>query len=639
MRHIACISILVLAALGLGAQESGASPDIGTVDVTAQAFSPLILAPAGSVTVITAADIARSGASTAAQALEEVPGVTVNSYGAGGASATVSIGASTSTQVLVIMDGVRLNDPQQGAPDLNQIPAASIAKIQVLQGGASAAYGADAVGGVIVITTKKSGEQRLNLGVTNTAYPTAAPLGGASSLVDGQKFTMDSGTKIGLADLAVAAQAERGSNAYDYTNAGSTALRSNAQFWNAGGSASLGLPFAGGRLAATFIGSHQETGVPGGLSYLSPQAQQNDTALRGSLGWSSDALAGGSFSLDVLGHGSYTRTDYSDPSSPPPDHFQIGSGGFDVRAADSISSFLNLGFGANLLYDAANSTAFESRPAGQPSRLSIGSYLEPTFLAGDKLKITPSVRFDWNDSYSAGLSEMLGVVYQASETIDIRLSGGRSYRAPTFEELYVYEPAWFFYGNPNLKPETAYSGELGADLKTQRLSCSASVHVRYVEDMIEYTSDPVTYIGTYVNLDRAFVSGASLSARYAIGPATLSAGYDFVYPLDLSGGSTIWNGPVLTNFSQHTVTASADFTFGLATAGLAARYASSHTDAVYTNQTLPGVFLLGLRSSFQVAQNTKLTFDVDNLLDQQYQVIYGYPMPGITLKLGMLVSL
>ena len=40
-----------------------------------------------------------------------------------------------------------------------------------------------------------------------------------------------------------------------------------------------------------------------------------------------------------------------------------------------------------------------------------------------------------------------------------------------------------------------------------------------------------------------------------------------------------------------------------------------------------------------IAQGTKLIFDIDNLLDQQYQVIYGYPMPGITLKLGMLVNL
>jgi len=648
MRRIACISILVLAVLGLGAQESGASPDIGTVDVTAQAFSPLILAPAGSVTVVTAADIARSGASTAAQALSSVPGVTVNSYGAGGASAQVSMGASHSNQVLVIMDGVRLNSSLNGAPDLNQIPAASIAKIEVLQGGASAAYGADAVGGVIVITTKKSGEQRLNLGVTNTAYPTALGLGGASSLVDGQKFTMDSGTKIGLADLAVSAQAERGSNAYDYSDAGTTSLRSNAQYWNAGGSASLGLPLAGGRLAATFMGSHQEAGTPGSLPWLSSHDQELDTALRGSLGWSSDALAGGLLSLDALGHGSFTRTDST--ISGATDYYQVASGGLDLRSEYALSSAVSLAGGANARFDAGDSPDFATRTAGQPTRLSLGAYAEPTVMVGDRLKLTPSLRYDWDSTYTAGLSEMLGAVYQANETLDLRLSGGRSFRAPTFEDLYdyYYDPAWSYtyQGNPDLKPETAYSGELGADFKNGRLSCSASVKARYIEDMITiYTTyfDPLPYAmsQTEINLDRVFIPGASLSASYAIGPATLSAGYEFVYPVDLSGGDSIWNAPVLTSYSQHTLTASADFTFGQTTAGLAARYVSSHTDAVSTTQTqtLPAVFLLGLRSSFQVAQGTKLTFDVDNLLDQQYQVIYGYPMPGITLKLGMLVNL
>ncbi|MDA8427606.1 MAG: TonB-dependent receptor [Treponema sp.] len=639
MRRIACVSILVLAALGLGAQESGSSPDIGTVDVTAQAFSPLILAPAGSVTVLSAADIARSGASTAAQALEAVPGVTVNSYGASGAQATISVGAAPSNQVLVIVDGIRLNDPLNGAPDLNQIPAASIAKIEVLQGGASAAYGADAVGGVIVITTKKSGKQRLNLGVTNTAYPTALGLGGASSLVDGQKFTMDSGTKIGLADLAVSAQAERGSNAYDYSNAGTSSLRSNAQFWNAGGSASLGLPAAGGRFQGSFAGNYQYNGAPGPLYSLSSVESQTYTNLHGSLGWSSDALAGGLLSLDVLGHGNYSGE--TDSLYSP---YQVSGTGLDIRAVDAVANFCSLGFGGSASYEAANESIFDSRPDGQPTRFSLGSYVEPTFLVGDRLKITPSLRYDWNTNYTAGLSEMLGAVYQANDILDLRLSGGRSFRSPTFADLYwplTYYPDYGYYyqGNPNLKPETSYSGELGADLKAGKLSCSASLKARYVEDMITYYTDPVTYNGTEINLDSVFISGASLSASYAIGPATLAAGYEFAYPVDLSGGSTIWNGPVLTDSSQHTVTASADFAFGRATAGLTGRFASSHTDSASTSQTLPNLFLLGLRSSFQVAQNTKLTFDVDNLLDQQYQVIYGYPMPGITLKLGMLVSL
>lgn len=641
MRRLACGAALVLAVLGLGAQETGHGPDIGTVDVTAQMYSPLTLAPAGSVTVVTAEEIAKSGASTAAEALRSVPSVAVNSYGAGGSTAQVSIAAAHANQVLVIMDGVRLNSSLNGAPDLNQIPAASIAKIEVLQGGASAAYGADAVGGVIVITTKKSGERRLSLGLTDSAYPTALALGGASSLVDGQKFTVDGGTSFGLAKVAVTAQAERADNAYDYSADGSTALRSNAQFWHASGSASLGLPLLGGQLAATLMGSHQEAGTPGALSMLSSEDNELDTALRGSLGWSSDALADGALSLDALGHGSFTRTEAT--SSGDTDFYQVASGGIDLRAAYALSPSLNLAAGANAQYDAGDSPDFDARAEGQPRRLSLGAYLEPALTVGDRLKVTPSLRYDWDTTYAAGLSEMLGIVYQASDLVDLRLSGGRLFRAPTFEDLYdyYYNAAWdyTYEGNPDLKPETSYSGELGADFKQGSLSCSIGVKASYVEDMITYYTDPVTYVGTEINLDRVFIPGADCSLRYAVGPATLAAGYEFVYPRDLSDGGTIWDAPALTSYARHTLTASADFAFGRSSAGLTARYTSSHTDSVSTAERLPDLLLLGLRSSFEVAQGTKLTFDVDNLLDAQYQVIYGYPMPGIALKLGMHIDL
>jgi len=128
MRQLVCAMVLVLVGMGLGAQESGASPDIGTVDITAQAYSPLVLVPAGKVTVLSADDIATTGASSAADALTMVPGVTVSSHGPGGGQATIAIGASSANQVLVIMDGVRLNDALQGAPDLSQVPASMRSK-------------------------------------------------------------------------------------------------------------------------------------------------------------------------------------------------------------------------------------------------------------------------------------------------------------------------------------------------------------------------------------------------------------------------------------------------------------------------------------------------------------------------------
>ena len=88
---------------------------------------------------------------------------------------------------------------------------------------------------------------------------------------------------------------------------------------------------------------------------------------------------------------------------------------------------------------------------------------------------------------------MLDVVWKASEAIDLRFSGGRSYRAPTFNELYwPYEDfggGYSYQGNPNLKPEVAWSGEVGLDFHPGAFSLSANASARYVSDLIEDSTD------------------------------------------------------------------------------------------------------------------------------------------------------
>jgi outer membrane cobalamin receptor len=632
---------LALAVLGLGAQVSGTAEtpvvDVGQVDMSAKANSPITLAPAGSITVITADDIEKSGATNVADALANTPGTWVNRSGPGGAAASASIAGSTSNQVLVIVDGVRQNDARQGAPDIAQIPTEDIEKIEVLRSGASAVYGADAMGGVIVITTKKSGARRLSISVEDSAYPTAASQNGPMSFIDGQSLGLDAGSKLGLADLAFSAQAERASNAYAYDSSGSSYIRGNAGFWSGAANLSVGLPIADGRLTVLAAGSYQDADVPGSLSWPLPQSEQKNTALSGSLGWSSDALAGGALVLDLQTHGGFSRLDYIDPDYPG--LYDMTNGGIDLRAKDLIAPSIDLGFGASLLYEAANSSTFDSNPSGQPTRTSLGAYVEPEFRIGDRFKITPALRYDWNDNYAAGLSAMLDAVWKASEAIDLRFSGGRSYRAPVFNELYWpfqdYGSYGTYQGNPNLKPEVAWSGEVGLDLHAGSFSLSANTSARYVSDLIVSSSD---FNSMPINIDTAFIPDATVEASYKIGPATLKAHYEFLYPLDLSNGQTIWDNAVLTSYSQHKAGGSADFLFGPAEAGVSASYWSNRTDS-YTGNTLSGALIVDLHAAYKLQKNLRFNLAVENLLNANYQVNYDYPMPGLKVKVGAKIDL
>jgi outer membrane cobalamin receptor len=115
-----------------------------------------------SVTVITADDIKKSGATTAGEAIQNTVGMRIRDNGPEGAEASVSIRGATSAQVLVLLDGRRLNSPRTGGYNLSDLPVPldSIERIEIVRGPSSALYGADAAGGVVNIITKKPKESK-----------------------------------------------------------------------------------------------------------------------------------------------------------------------------------------------------------------------------------------------------------------------------------------------------------------------------------------------------------------------------------------------------------------------------------------------------------------------------------------------
>ena len=111
-----------------------------------------------SVTVITAEDIKKSGATTAAAVIERTSGVEVNDYGARGSLNNISIRGANYQQVLVLLDGRRMNSASAGGFDMSNLPVLvdDIDRIEIVRGPSSALYGSDAVGGVVNIITKKT---------------------------------------------------------------------------------------------------------------------------------------------------------------------------------------------------------------------------------------------------------------------------------------------------------------------------------------------------------------------------------------------------------------------------------------------------------------------------------------------------
>ena len=126
-----------------------------TISVTARRNPYTTMEIPYSRDLVTRAQLEQSRPLNLAEALQIIPGTFIKDYGSLGSLKTISLRGSGAEQVIVMLDGLKLNDPQTGQIDLSTLRIDGIESIEILRGGNSALYGADAVGGVVNIISKK----------------------------------------------------------------------------------------------------------------------------------------------------------------------------------------------------------------------------------------------------------------------------------------------------------------------------------------------------------------------------------------------------------------------------------------------------------------------------------------------------
>src|SRR6266581_120521 len=154
-------------------------PIVVTAARSAQPLSELL----ADLTIIGPEEIARAGQSSVAELLARQPGVEISTSGGPASTTAVFLRGANSNHTLVLIDGVRIASSTAGTASFEAIPVEQIERIEILRGPASSLYGADAVGGVIQIFTKR-GEQdggvRLNASAGYGSYDTAKLAAGAA---------------------------------------------------------------------------------------------------------------------------------------------------------------------------------------------------------------------------------------------------------------------------------------------------------------------------------------------------------------------------------------------------------------------------------------------------------------------------
>lgn len=434
------------------------------------------------VEIIQSAQIQSLPVSSIDDLLRYIPGIEAQTRGAYGAQTDFSLRAANFNQMLVLIDGHKINDPLTGHFNSNiPISPAEIERIEVIYGAASTEYGPDAIGGIINIVTKTfasgqktktqiqgkvyTGEHRLiqnDVGfITNQKKWT---LGFGSMQNNSIGNLMESGLRN---DFNI--QTYSGSLAYQFSPKFSIAYRYGYDYRDFNAQWFYTTSIADSAHETVSRQRHQ-------LQFIS-ESEKHKTTISSSYFTTSDnykfnsrfrAINSTTFGLLRLTH--------------------------QLKTSEN----LNILFGIE-----ADQRTIESNNRGNHELIHSAVFLVTSWNATDKLRINPSVRGDYDERNKFYFLPQISTAYQLNNRINLRASVGKSLRTPDFTELYYNNfvatvPANSSVGNPNLSPETAWSYEIGTDLKlSSKLSFSSTLFYRNTSNQIDYfktNSDDVSYL-------------------------------------------------------------------------------------------------------------------------------------------------
>ena len=627
---------------GSVADGSGA---LATIEITASRIQePTSVAPQA-VSVVDSATIRSQGVTTVAEALTLVPGVEITDKGAAGAQLSATIRGSTSNQVLVLVDGVRANDPLTGLADLTRLPLDNVDRIEVVRGGSSSLYGGDAVGGVINIITKKQ-PRPFAFSIENGSYlPQSRVVGlglsktkegaSASDLVDSQKLSFSWGPRVGSASFRMAGGAEQAGNNYTYIDAnGDQRQRQNAELLSGDLALGAGLDLPDATLNLDASGAYSKKGVPGSEALPSLTAIEDDSSARVALNYNADRFLSDAFTLDATAHAEYASVDYVDSAAPANNgHHKSLTAGTELSQKAYLGDAFTLVYGSSFSWIGAS-----SNDLGSPTRLTGGAFVEPAMTIG-KLVIRPSLRYDYYSDFSpnaplGGIGAAMGASYELADGESLKANLTRTYRVPCFDDLY-WPASDGAQGNPSLKPETAYELDVGYERSRQAFGFSATLYARYAQDVIlwEPGSDGIWRPSNY---GVAFYPGAELDlhAKLADG-LEVTTNYSYLRSFALDGGLGFADDKRLPFTPEHNLKAS--ITGNLA--GAAWTLSETFVSPRYLNTANvamdPSYFVLDAIVRTHVNKRLSLYLALDNLLGEAYSVVDGYPMPGTKIRTGL----
>ncbi|CAM3136511.1 TonB-dependent receptor [Sphingomonas antarctica] len=593
-----------------------------TIIVTASRAEQRLDQVGQAVTVLTQTAIESRQLPLISDLLATTPGLTVTRNGGPGQPTAVRIRGAEDAQTLVVIDGVRVNDPTSpgGAFDFGNLVTDNIERIEILRGPASVPWGSQAIGGVVNIVEARPGDDphaviRGEYGYKNQANVVAngsGTFGSIAASVGGGWYRDD------------------GISAFRY----GTERDGYRQF------------AGNGRV---------EVGLAEGVSL----------DLRGFYANSKVGFDGYDSSFNFTDTNDYSKTEQS-----------VGYAGLNAelagiknRVAFTLNDINRDSFGGNAFVSRGRVERYEYQGDADlgVARLVFGAEHErPSYFTGfakyrthstsgyaqaivtpvDAVTLTGGLRVDDYQTYGTKLTGAANVAFTTGNTT-FRAAYGGGFKAPTLYQLFGPYGTATLAGIAPLQPERADSVDLGVEQSFNRGRIGVTVFGRNTRNQIDFancfgvTPAPAACafrpFGFYDNIARTRARGVEAFAEIRpVDGLALVANYTFTDAKNRVTGETLLRRP------RHSGNVSADWSSDRFSVGGSVQIVSRSVDFDYLSflrTNLGGYTLVGLRGSFKLNDTFELFARVENLLNDKYEVVSGYGTLGRNAHAGVRIRL
>lgn len=189
-------------------------------------------------------------------------------------------------------------------------------------------------------------------------------------------------------------------------------------------------------------------------------------------------------------------------------------------------------------------------------------------------------------------------------------------------QLYAYNPVWDLKGNPNLKPEESKQWELGLEGLTGPLSWKLNAYHNDIDNMIDFYSDPITYAGTYYNINNAKIKGVEWTGEFDTWILHHQMTYQYLDARDKDTDKR------LARRAQQQVKYQLDWNIADVDMGVTYQYIGKRYDDRYNTRKLGGVSIFDITAAYPITDHLTIRGKVANLFDKDYETAYGYRTAG-----------